>query len=388
MKKTGEGYFGNYGGSYLPQELNSPIVELEQAYFQFQKDSAFQKTLSEYLDHFVGRPSPLYPAKNLVSGAKIFLKREDLNHTGSHKINNALGQALLAKKMGKKRIVAETGAGQHGVATATACSFLRIECVIYMGAKDMQRQKMNVHRIKLLGAEIKPVKTGTQTLKDAVDAALADYSKNFSTSFYLLGSAVGPHPYPTMVRDFQSIIGRETKKQILERKGRLPDYLIACVGGGSNAIGLFHPFLQDETVKKIGVEPGGKGLETKEHAATINKGKPGIIHGFKSYTLQDQAGEPLPVHSIAAGLDYPGVGPEHSMLFENGKVTYHTITDKEALEAFKVLSKKEGIIPALESAHAVAYTLKIAPLLSSEQIIVVNLSGRGDKDVNQVMDLV
>jgi tryptophan synthase beta chain len=322
-----------------------------------------------------------------LGGGKIYLKREDLNHTGAHKINNALGQILLAKKMGKKRIIAETGAGQHGVATATACALFGLECVIYMGEIDTKRQELNVFRMKLLGAKVVSVKTGTRTLKDAVDEALNDYMRNYKDTFYLLGSAVGPHPYPTMVREFQSVIGREAKEQILEAEGRLPDYLIACVGGGSNAIGLFHPFYDDSSVKIIGVEPAGKGLDTNEHAASICKGTIGIIHGFKCYTLQDENNEPLPVYSIAAGLDYPGVGPEHSFYSKSGRAQYVTITDEEAINAFMVLSKIEGIIPAIESSHAVAYAMKLAKEIDKNEIIIVNLSGRGDKDVAQVKEL-
>lgn len=332
----------------------------------------------------------MYFAERLTEkagGAKIYLKREDLNHTGAHKINNTLGQALLAKRMGKKRIIAETGAGQHGVATATVCALMGLECIVYMGEIDIKRQELNVFRMEILGAKVVSVKSGTRTLKDAVDAALEDYVTNAENTFYLLGSAVGPHPYPTMVREFQSVIGKEARAQILEAEGRLPDYLVACVGGGSNAIGLFHPFVDDKEVKIVGVEPAGKGLDTPDHAASITLGSVGIIHGFKCYTLQDEKGEPLPVYSVAAGLDYPGVGPEHSYYKEIGRGEYVSATDDEALDAFFTLSKTEGIIPAIESSHAVAYTMKLAPTLGKDKIIIVNLSGRGDKDVAQVMEM-
>ncbi len=384
---AGEGYFGNYGGRFVPPPLEKPLQELTTAYENLRGETTFQRELAHHMKHFVGRPSPLYFAEKLseyAGGARIFLKREDLNHTGSHKINNALGQALLARELGKKRLIAETGAGQHGVATATVASFFDLECTIFMGAEDIQRQEMNVFRMELLGAEVIPVETGTRTLKDAVDAALETYAGDYDRSFYLLGSAVGPHPYPTMVRDFQSIIGQEAREQIIKRTGGLPAYLVACVGGGSNAIGLFHPFLEDREVEIIGVEPAGSGLDSNRHAASISRGSPGIIHGFKCYTLQDEQGEPLPVHSIAPGLDYPGVGPEHSYLKDTGRISYESITDREALDIFHLLSKKEGIIPALESAHAVALALKLAPGLPPEKNIIVNLSGRGDKDVAQV----
>ena len=329
-------------------------------------------------------------AKNLsenLGGAKIYLKREDLNHTGAHKINNCIGQVLLAKRMGKTRIIAETGAGQHGVATATVCALFGMPCTIYMGSEDMSRQSLNVFRMKILGAEVVPATLGRQTLKDAVDAALNDYIENAESTYYLLGSAVGPHPYPLMVRTFQSIIGEEARAQILEHEGRLPDYIVACVGGGSNAIGLFHPFYSDASVNIVGVEPAGKGLETGEHAASLTLGKRGIIHGFECYTLQDEKGEPLPVHSIAAGLDYPGVGPEHCAYKDSGRAEYHAITDDEALNAFLMLSKTEGIIPALESAHAVAHAVKLAKTLPKDKIIIINISGRGDKDVEQVQNM-
>ncbi len=382
-----EGYFGDYGGRFVPPPLEKPLQELTDAFIRLKDDYSFNEELSFHLKNFVGRPNPLYFAERLTDyagGAKIFLKREDLNHTGSHKINNAMGQALLARDLGKKRLIAETGAGQHGVATATVASFFDLDCTIFMGAEDVIRQEMNVFRMELLGAEVVSVESGTRTLKDAVDRALETYAKDFENSFYLLGSAVGPHPYPTMVRHFQSIIGKEAREQIIETTGKLPDYLVACVGGGSNAIGLFHPFLEDEGVSIIGVEPAGEGLDTARHAASISRGAPGIIHGFKCYTLQDEKGEPLPVHSIAPGLDYPGVGPEHSYLRDCGRINYESITDREALETFQLLSREEGIIPALESAHAIAYALKLAKELSPEKTIIVNLSGRGDKDVAQV----
>jgi len=387
---TENGFFGEFGGRFVPPQLEGPLEELTQTYFRLKEDEGFRCDLEYYLRQYVGRPSPLYPAERLTShlgGAKIYLKREDLNHTGAHKINNCLGQALLARVMGRRRVVAETGAGQHGVATATAAALFGLDCVIYQGEKDTQRQSFNVFRMKLLGAEVISVTSGTRTLRDAVDAALVDYVQNAAGTFYMLGSAVGPHPYPTMVRDFQSIIGREARRQILEQEGRLPDYLIACVGGGSNAIGLFHPFVGDEEVKIVGVEPAGKGLETGMHAAPINEGTVGVIHGFKTYVLQDEEGEPRGTHSVAAGLDYPGVGPEHSQMSFTGRAEYTSINDREALEAFQLLSRLEGIIPALESAHAVAYAARLAPTLSSEEVIIVNLSGRGDKDVQQASEL-
>lgn len=389
MEKS-NGFFGIYGGAYVPEELKKVLSEVEENFYKYINDEEFLKELSYYQKQYIGRENPLYYAERLTKeagGAKIYLKREDLNHTGAHKINNAIGQALLARKMGKKRIIAETGAGQHGVATATVCALFGMDCTIYMGEVDTKRQQLNVFRMELLGAKVVPVKSGTATLKDAVDAALMDFVQNAEDTFYLLGSAVGPHPYPTMVREFQSIIGKEARKQILEEEGRLPDYLVACVGGGSNAIGLFHPFFKDKDVKIIGVEPAGKGISTGEHAASLEEGEPGIIHGFKCYTLQDEKGEPLPVYSIAAGLDYPGVGPEHCYYKDINRADYVSVTDKEALDAFLKLSKIEGIIPALESAHAVAYALKLASTLSEDKIIIVNLSGRGDKDVAQVKEI-
>lgn len=389
MEKS-NGYFGQFGGSFVPESLGKVLKELETNFYRYIDDPEFQKELNYYYKQYVGRANPLYFAERLTekaNGAKIYLKREDLNHTGAHKINNTLGQVLLAKKMGKKRIIAETGAGQHGVATATVCALMGLECIVYMGEVDIKRQELNVFRMEILGAKVIPVTSGSRTLKDAVDAALEDYVINAEDTFYMLGSAVGPHPYPTMVREFQSIIGKEAREQILEAEGRLPDYLIACVGGGSNAIGLFHPFVNDKSVKFVGVEPAGEGLDTPNHAATMTLGTVGVIHGFKCYSLQDEKGEPLPVHSIAAGLDYPGVGPEHSYYKESGRADYAAITDDEAMEAFFTLSKTEGIIPAIESSHAVAYALKLAPTLDKDKIIIVNLSGRGDKDVNQVMEM-
>ena len=384
------GYFGQFGGAFVPEELKNVLKDVEEAFYKYIEDEEFLNELAYYQRQYIGRENPLYLAKRLseqLGGAKIYLKREDLNHTGAHKINNAMGQVLLAKRMGKKRIIAETGAGQHGVATATVCALMGLECIIYMGAIDIKRQELNVFRMEMLGAKVVPVTTGTATLKDAVDEALADFVANAHDTFYLLGSAVGPHPYPTMVREFQSVIGKEARKQILEAEGKLPDYIVACVGGGSNAIGLFAPFVDDLSVKIVGVEPGGKGLDTNEHAASISKGSVGVIHGFKCYTLQDENGEPLPVHSIAAGLDYPGVGPEHSYYKESNRADYIAITDDEAMQAFFLLSRTEGIIPAIESAHAVAYAAKLAKTLSKDQTIIVNLSGRGDKDVNQVKEM-
>ncbi|MGD8400150.1 MAG: tryptophan synthase subunit beta [Bacillota bacterium] len=381
------GFFGEYGGRFVPENLVAVLDEVKQAFERFQADPEFQKELDYYLKYFVGRPSPLYYAARLtreVGGAKIYLKREDLHHMGAHKINNTIGQVLLAKRLGKKRVIAETGAGQHGVATATACTLFDMECVIYMGEEDTRRQELNVFRMELLGAKVIPVKTGTRTLKDAVDAALNDLIANYQNTFYMLGSAVGPDPYPEMVRHFQAIIGKEARQQIMELEGRLPDYLVACVGGGSNSIGLFAPFYDDVAVKMVGVEPAGKGLDTPDHAATLTKGTPGVLHGFKSYLLQDEQGKPLPVYSIAAGLDYPGVGPEHAFYKDSGRAEYVTVTDREAVEAFLKLSKVEGIIPAVESSHAISYGTKLAAGLPKEQIIIINLSGRGDKDVAEI----
>lgn len=387
---TKEGYFGTFGGRFVPEALERPLQELTEAFLKYREDADFQAEYTGYLKQYVGRPNPLTFAKRLsehLGGARIFLKREDLNHTGAHKINNAIGQALLAKRMGKQRVIAETGAGQHGVATATVCALLGLDCIIYMGEEDTRRQALNVFRMQLLGAKVITVSQGTRTLKDAVDAALMDYVQHAEDTFYLLGSAVGPHPYPLMVREFQSVIGKEARQQIVSLTGRLPDYLIACVGGGSNAIGLFAPFYEDQTVRIIGVEPGGKGLSSGQHAASLSAGSPGVIHGFRCYTLQNAVGEPLPAYSIAAGLDYPGVGPEHSFYKDSGRAEYVVITDQAALSAFHVLSELEGIIPALESAHAIAYAMELAPTLDKDQTIIVNLSGRGDKDVQQVADL-
>jgi tryptophan synthase beta chain len=384
------GYFGHFGGAYVPESLKKVLKEVEENFYRYIDDPGFLKELEYYFKQYVGRESPLYYARRLtekVGGAKIYLKREDLNHTGAHKINNAIGQVLLARRMGKKRVIAETGAGQHGVAAATVCALFGMDCTIYMGEVDTKRQELNVFRMELLGAKVVPVTKGTATLKDAVDAALEDFIMNAGNTYYLLGSAVGPHPYPTMVREFQSIIGKEARAQILEQEGSLPDYIMACVGGGSNAIGLFHPFFGDKDVKIVGVEPAGRGLETGEHAASLCKGTIGVIHGFRCYTMQDEKGEPLPAYSIAAGLDYPGVGPEHSYYKEIGRAEYVSITDEEALNAFYELSKVEGIIPALESSHAVAYAMKLAGTLSKDKVIVVNLSGRGDKDVYQVKEM-
>lgn len=390
MITNNNGYFGEFGGSFVPEPLKKVLQEVEENFYRYINDPAFLEELAYYQKQYIGRENPLYFAEKLtqqMGGAKIYLKREDLNHTGAHKINNAIGQALLAKRMGKNRIIAETGAGQHGVATATVCALFGMDCTIYMGEIDTKRQALNVFRMELLGAKVIPVTSGTATLKDAVDAALNDFVENAADTFYLLGSAVGPHPYPSMVREFQSIIGKEAKAQILDMEGRLPDYLVACVGGGSNAIGLFHPFADDKEVKIIGVEPAGKGLETPDHAASIVKGSVGVIHGFKCFTLQDENGEPLPVHSIAAGLDYPGVGPEHSYYKSIGRADYVGITDQESLDAFFALSKTEGIIPAIESAHAIAYGMKLAKELQKDQIIIINLSGRGDKDVAQIKEI-
>ena len=390
MITNNNGYFGEFGGRFVPEPLKVVLQEVEDNFYHYINDPEFLEELSYYQKQYIGRESPLYFAEQLtnkIGGAKIYLKREDLNHTGAHKINNTVGQALLAKKMGKKRVIAETGAGQHGVATATVCALFGMDCTVYMGEVDMKRQALNVFRMELLGAKVVPVTDGTATLKDAVDAALNDFVENAADTYYLLGSAVGPHPYPSTVREFQSVIGTEARAQILEAEGKLPDYLVACVGGGSNAIGLFHPFVEDKDVKIVGVEPAGKGLDTPDHAASISKGSIGIIHGFKCYTLQDEKGQPLPVHSIAAGLDYPGVGPEHSYYKSIGRADYVGITDKESFDAFFTLSQTEGIIPAIESAHAIAYAIKLAETLNQDQTIIVNLSGRGDKDVNQIIEM-
>lgn len=384
------GFFGEYGGRFVPGNLENVLEEVKQAFYRYKDDPDFKKELEYYLKYFVGRPSPLYFAERLtkeIGGAKIYLKREDLNHMGAHKINNTIGQVLLAKRLGKKRIIAETGAGQHGVATATACALFNMECIIYMGEEDTRRQALNVFRMELLGAEVIAVKTGTRTLKDAVDEALNDLIIHYENTYYMLGSAVGPDPYPEMVKFFQSVIGTEAKQQIMELEGCLPDYLVACVGGGSNAIGLFAPFYDDKSVQMIGVEPAGRGLDTPDHAATVTLGTPGIIHGFKCYLLQDENGQPLPVYSIAAGLDYPGVGPEHSYYKDTKRAEYVAATDGEAIEAFLKLSRTEGIIPAIESSHALYYGMKMAKDLPKEKIIIISLSGRGDKDVAEIARL-
>jgi len=381
------GYFGDYGGRFVPETLMPSLLELEASYAHFKKDQSFREELSHYLNDYVGRPSPIYFASRLtdeLGGARIYLKREDLNHTGSHKINNTLGQGLLAKRMGKRRIIAETGAGQHGVATATAAALLGFDCEIYMGEEDIERQRLNVNRMELLGARVNPVYSGSRTLKDAMNEAIRDWVTNVDDTYYLLGSVGGPHPYPMMVRDFQSIIGQEARQQILTAEGRLPDYIVACVGGGSNAMGIFYPFLNDIEVKLIGVEAAGRGLQSDKHAATLNCGKPGALHGSYSLVLQNGDGQIQNAYSIAAGLDYPGVGPEHSYLQKSGRVSYTTAHDDDALEAFYQLSRVEGIIPALESAHALAEVIRLAPSLPKEALIVVNLSGRGDKDVDSI----
>jgi tryptophan synthase beta chain len=381
------GRFGPFGGKYVPETLMTAVQELEAAYAEARGDASFAAELGALLRDFAGRPTPLYFAGNLserLGGAKVFLKREDLAHTGAHKINNAIGQGLLAKRLGKKRIIAETGAGQHGVATATICAHLGLECVVYMGQLDMERQAPNVFRMRLLGAEVRPVESGSRTLKDATNEALRDWVTNVATTYYLIGSAVGPHPYPALVRDFQSVIGREAKQQLLEKEGRLPDYAVACVGGGSNAIGLFHDFIDEPSVRLIGVEAAGHGMETGLHAASLSGGRPGVLHGSYSFLLQDQAGQVIETHSISAGLDYPGVGPEHAWLKQSERAVYEAVTDSEALAAFQLLCQTEGIIPALESSHAVAYVEKLAPRLRKDEIVLVCLSGRGDKDLETV----
>ena len=381
------GFFGKFGGCYMPESLMPALQELEQAFNTVRHKPEFWAEYQQILTDFVGRPSPLFYAKNLTAyagGARIYFKREDLNHTGAHKINNCVGQILLAKFMGKTRIIAETGAGQHGVATATVCALCKMKCTIFMGETDIQRQQMNVERMKLLGAEVRSVQKGRGTLKDAMNEALRDWIRHVDTTYYLLGTGAGPHPYPTMVREFQKIIGLEARNQILLKENKLPDALVACVGGGSNALGLMHPFLEDPNVKMFGVEAGGKGTHTGEHAASICKGQVGVLHGNLTYLLQDLDGQILEGHSISAGLDYPGIGPEHGLLFETGRVTYTAITDQEAVNAFQLLSQQEGIIPALESSHAIAYAIQLAQEMQTEQIIIVNLSGRGDKDLNTV----
>ena len=378
------GRFGEFGGQYVPETLMGAVLELQEAYAYYKQEPSFQAELQRLYREYANRPSLLYYAEALtkaLGGAKIYLKREDLNHTGAHKINNVLGQVLLARRMGKKRVIAETGAGQHGVATATVAALLGLECVVYMGKEDTIRQALNVFKMELLGAKVVAVESGTQTLKDAVNAALNEWAAHYEDTYYVLGSVMGPHPYPEMVRDFQKIIGEEVRRQILEQEGRLPDVLIACVGGGSNAMGLFYDFLQQSSVQLIGVEAAGRGVKTKDNAATMANGRIGVFHGMKSYFLQDEEGQIAPVYSISAGLDYPGIGPEHASLAVSGRATYVPITDQEAVEAFSYLSKLEGIIPAIESAHAVAQAMKLAPTLGKDKIIVVNLSGRGDKDV-------
>ncbi len=382
-----KGHFGQYGGRFVGETLMGAIYELEHAYEQYKTDPDFQAEMDKDLADFVGRPSPIYLAENLtknLGGAQIYLKREDLNHTGAHKVNNTIGQALLAKRMGKTRIIAETGAGQHGVATATVAARLGMECIVYMGAEDVQRQAQNVYRMKLLGAEVIPVESGSRTLKDALNEALRDWVTNVDNTFYIIGTVAGPHPYPAMVRDFQSIIGREARSQIIKATGKLPDALIACIGGGSNAIGLFHPFIEDKEVAMYGVEGAGHGIETGQHSAPLSAGTPGVLHGNRTYLMQDKNGQIIETHSISAGLDYPGVGPEHALLKDIGRANYVSVTDDEALEAFHTLTRSEGIIPALESSHAIAYACKLAPTMSPEQVLLVNLSGRGDKDMHTV----
>ena len=381
------GRFGEYGGRFVPETLMAALSELEEAYRTVESDDSFQDELSSLLGEYVGRPTPLYHAANLsrrLGGAQVYLKREDLAHTGAHKINNAIGQGLLAKRIGKRRIIAETGAGQHGVATATVCAMLGLECVVYMGEEDIRRQTPNVYRMELLGADVRPVSSGTKTLKDAINETIRDWVTNVATTHYLLGSAVGPHPYPMIVRDFQSVIGSECRRQVLQDTGRLPDYVVACVGGGSNAIGLFHPFLDDAEVKLVGVEAGGESIQSGRNAASIVAGRPGVLHGSYSYVLQDDDGQIIGTHSVSAGLDYPGVGPEHAYLKDTERAAYVSATDEEALDAFGLLCRTEGIIPALEPAHALAYVAKLAPTLSKDAVIVVGLSGRGDKDLQTV----
>ena len=382
-----KGHYGIYGGIFAPETLMEPLRELTEAYNRYRVDPEFLAELEADFAHYIGRPTPLYHAQRLsnhLGGAQVYFKREDLNHTGAHKINNSIGQALLAKRMGKTRIIAETGAGQHGVATATVAARLGLECVIYMGADDIVRQAPNVMRMKMLGAKVVAVTSGTRTLKDALNEAMRDWVTNVDNTFYIIGTAAGPHPYPQMVRDFQSVIGREAKQQCLTQIGSLPDAIIACVGGGSNAIGIFYDFLNDEGVSLYGVEAGGDGLETGRHAAPLNAGRPGVLHGNRTYLMQDENGQIIGTHSISAGLDYPGVGPEHSFLKDTGRANYVAITDNEALDGFRLLTKMEGIIPALETSHAIAYAAKLAPELSKHQSIVVNLSGRGDKDMNTI----
>ena len=383
------GHFGIYGGRFVAETLMPLILDLETAYAKASADRAFRDELDYWLEFYVGRPSPLYYAERLtrhLGGAKIYFKRDELNHTGAHKINNCMGQILLAKRMGKTRIIAETGAGQHGVATATVCALMGLPCIVYMGAVDIERQKPNVFRMKLLGAEVVPVKSGSRTLKDAMNEALRDWVTNVDSTYYLIGTVAGPHPYPAMVRDFQSVIGRETREQIMKAEGRLPDSLVACVGGGSNAIGLFHPFLDEPKIKMYGVEAAGHGIETGQHAASLSAGSPGVLHGNRTYLLQDADGQVIEAHSISAGLDYPGIGPEHAWLKDSARVSYVSITDKEALEAFKLCARLEGILPALEPAHALGHVIKLAPTLPKDHLMVMNMCGRGDKDIFTVAD--
>jgi tryptophan synthase beta chain len=385
----GRGYFGEYGGRFVPETLMPALEQLTAAYERFRSDPAFQRELDYYLREYAGRPNPLYFAERLtkrIGGGKIYLKREDLNHTGAHKINNTLGQVLLAVRMGKKRIIAETGAGQHGVATATAAAMFGLKCDVYMGTEDIRRQKLNVLRMRLLGASVIPVASGSRTLKDATNEALRDWMASFEETHYIIGSVVGPHPFPMMVRDFQSVIGREARQQILQKENRLPDYLVACVGGGSNAIGLWYAFLDDASVKMVGVEAGGRGPLAGQHAATLVHGRPGVLHGSRSYLLQDDDGQIAQVHSVAAGLDYPGTGPEHSWLKDTGRASYVAVSDEEALAAFRLCSESEGLIPALESAHAIAWLVRMGDRIPSDNIVIVCMSGRGDKDVYEVAE--
>jgi tryptophan synthase beta chain len=383
------GRYGPYGGKYIPETLMAAVAELEEIYREARNDPAFQEALAHEFKHYVGRPTPLYFAEHLtkhLGGAQVWLKREDIAHTGAHKINNAIGQGLLVQRMNKPRIVAETGAGQHGVATATVCAKMGLECVVYMGEEDVRRQALNVFRMKLLGAEVRPVSSGSRTLKDAINEAIRDWVTNVETTHYLIGSVVGPHPYPMMVRDFQSVIGIESRQQMLEMAGRLPDYAVACVGGGSNAMGMFHPFFGDESVKLVGVEAAGEGVNTGHHAATLSGGRPGVLHGAMSYLLQDESGQVQEAHSISAGLDYPGVGPEHSYYKDSGRAEYVSVTDSEALQGFTLLCETEGIIPALESSHAVYHAANLAKTLDHDKIVLINLSGRGDKDMDVVRE--
>ena len=381
------GHFGIFGGRYVAETLMPLILEVERAYNEAREDPAFKAEFASYLKHYVGRPTPLYPAERLTAkwgGAKIYFKREDLNHTGAHKVNNCIGQILLARRMGKRRVIAETGAGMHGVATATVCALFDIPCTVYMGSTDVERQAPNVLRMKMLGAEVKPVTSGSSTLKDAMNEALRDWVANVDTTYYLIGTVAGPHPYPSMVRDYQCVIGNETREQIMEMEGRLPDSLVACIGGGSNAMGLFHPFLDEESVRIMAVEASGEGIETGKHAASLSAGSPGVLHGNRTYLLQDEDGQIKEAHSISAGLDYPGIGPEHAWLHDIGRVEYVSVTDAEAVAAFQLCTRAEGIIPALESSHAIAHAARIAGDLPRDHLMVINLSGRGDKDLDSV----